>query len=58
MVYGRGSPIPELMMLKSSQDQSQDANSALWELEKGIKLPECSQVGSCHRPIDLQQQQQ
>ncbi len=33
---GRGSPIPELMMLKSSPDQSQDANSALWELEKGM----------------------
>ena len=36
MAGGRGSPIPELMMLKNSQDQTQDANTALWELEKGL----------------------
>lgn len=30
------SPVPELMVLKKSQDNTQDANSALWELEKGF----------------------
>eukprot|EP00795_Rhopilema_esculentum_P003271 gene3271-1602_t len=37
MAGGRSSPVPEFVMLKSSQDQTQDANTALWELEKGLR---------------------
>ena len=32
------SPVPDIINLKSNQDQSQDANSALLELEKGKTL--------------------
>eukprot|EP00794_Sanderia_malayensis_P020330 gene20330-22330_t len=37
MEVGRSSPVAELMMLKNNEDQSQDANTALWELEKGLR---------------------
>ena len=35
MASGRGSPMPELMTLRSSHDATQEANTALLELDKG-----------------------
>jgi len=37
MASGRGSPMLELVTSRSSHDATQEANNALWELDKGLR---------------------